>query len=431
MPNQISRRTLIGAGLGAGILAPLLAGCSPIGSLVPASSGGDTLVVHSQFSGAVSGSAVFAEVVRNYRNNFNAQIATVTNGSDLPIVFETSVLAGKEADIAIINMVGKSLAWTSNGATIPVQRYLTEWGLDARIAPGAIEEWSDADGNLRAFPYTRTNWPVAFNNRLLEQAGVSIPTTSDELIAATDALRSIGVGPVAIGGGDWTGQKLFMQIIQSFMSPLDAVEVFSSGKISESAAAIAGITHFVELRDAGVFVDSAQGFTSDSMLTQYNTGKAGIMSSMSSALALVPADRAAETTIGGWPLPSTALLTKPTIIQSFNGMGIWISERGAQKLDLVEPFIKYLFSDEVISQFILESGRDMNAVTDVTSTDYPLVAQAQALSTSDAVDPVILPDLLIPDSAFEPLTQATASAYGNSVSVERVVDLVESAYRNA
>ncbi|GAB3249066.1 ABC transporter substrate-binding protein [Kineosporia babensis] len=430
MSEPFSRRTLLTAG-GAAAALMSLSGCGAVQALRPASGGADTLVVHSQFNGAVAGADVFRAIVEQYRKNTGRSVATLSNGNDLPIVFETSVLAGKEADIAIVNMMGKTLAWTGADATVPVEKFLQPWGLAERIEPGAIEEWTTPEGHLRAFPYTRTNWPVAFNHRLLEEAGVEIPLTSEELINAADALRSKGVGPVSIGGGDWSGQKLFIQIIQSYLTADEAAEVFASGAFSSSPGAMAGIKHFAELRDAGVFVDSAQGFTSDSMLTQYNTGEAAIMSSMSSALAKVPAERAAETTIGGWPVPPQAVSTKPTVIQSFNGMGVWISENGAEKLDLVEPFVQWLFSEEVITQFVLESGRDMNALTHVTSQDFPLVAQAQALAAGDTVDPVILPDLLIPEAVFEPLTQATARAFGPGTSPEEIVEVLEASYKNA
>ncbi|UFU03588.1 ABC transporter substrate-binding protein [Ruania suaedae] len=427
MSSTLSRRALLGAGLGGGVLAPMLGGCA---SLMPAASGDETLVVHAQFAGAVAGADVYRRVVQRYREEFGAQIATLSNGSDLPIVFETSVLAGKEADIAIVNMVGKTLAWTEAGATVPVNPYLEEWGLADRITDGAVEEWTDEQGRVRAFPYTRTNWPVAFNHRILEEVGLEVPTTTEELYEAADRLRSAGYGPVAIGGSDWTGQKLFMQILQSFLTPEQAREVFASGRLGDSPGAAAGVEHFVELREAGVFVDNAQGFNSDSMLTQYTAGESAIMSSMSSALALVPDDRAAETTIGGWPVPASAVLDQPSVIQSFNGMGLWISENGSRKLDLVRPFIEYLFSEPVIGEFILESGRDMNAITETRSEDYPLVAQAQDVMASGTVDPVILPDLLIPDTAFEPLTAATAQAYGPGVGADQIIELVETAYRN-
>ncbi|WIX98230.1 ABC transporter substrate-binding protein [Amycolatopsis mongoliensis] len=427
MSHTVSRRAVLRAAIGGGVAAPLLAGC---GALMPASARPGALSVHTQLSGAVAGAQVFAGAVTTYERRTGRTVALLKNGSDLPIVFETSSLAGEEADVALVNLQGRTLSWTGLGATIPVTRLLDEWGLRDRIIPDAVAEWTDESGRLRAFPFTRTNWPVSFNTRLLEQAGVGIPTTSDELIAAADALRAKGIGPVTVGGSDWSGQKLFLQIVQGFLTAEEAKKVFRSGKLSESPAAIAGVRHFVELRDAGVFIDNVQGYTSDSELTQFNTGKAAIVPAMSSALAKVPAGRAKEVTVGGWPKPSRGgALEHPSVIRSFNGHGIWISENGAKKLDLIKPFVQYLYSDEVTDAMILGSGRDMSRITGTLSTNFPLVAQASRL-TPQQVSPVMLPDLVIPQSAFEPLVQATATAYG-PISAERIIDVFEKAYAAA
>ncbi|WP_431835631.1 ABC transporter substrate-binding protein [Cellulomonas sp. Y8] len=427
MTEGVSRRTVLKAAIGGGVLAPLLSAC---GALTPASSGPRSISVHTQLSGAVAGAQVFAQVVADYQRRTGRTVAQLKNGSDLPIVFETSTLAGKEADVAVVNMMGRTLGWTGAGATIPVEDLLDAWGLRDTIIPEAVQEWTDEDGHLRAFPFTRTNWPVSFNTALLEEAGVGIPTTSDELIAAADALRSKGIGPVTVGGSDWSGQKLFLQILQGFVTQQEARTVFSTGRLSESPGAIAGVRHFVELRDAGVFVDDVQGFTSDSELTQFNTRKAAVVPAMSSALALVPAERAAEVTVGGWPVPSGGgVIERPSVIRSFNGHGIWISENGRAKLDLIEPFVKELYSDAVTDAFILGSGRDMNRVTDTVSQDFPLVAQASRLTDED-VTPVMLPDLLIPDSVFEPMIRVTAMAYG-SAGADQIVDAFEKSYASA
>ncbi|OII43601.1 ABC transporter substrate-binding protein [Plantibacter sp. MMLR14_011] len=424
MTDGISRRTFLGTVIGGGVMIPLLTGCGP---LVPASGIPGSISVHTQLSGAVSGAQVFSDVVAAYSRATDRAVALLKNGSDLPIVFETSSLAGKEADIAMVNLQGRTLSWTRLGATIPVEDLLDDWGLRDKIIPEALEEWTDEDGHLRAFPFTRTNWPVSFNTGLLAEAGVELPTTSDELILVADALRSKGIGPVTVGGSDWSGQKLFLQILQGFLTKDEATRAFSTGKLSEFPGAVAGVEHFVELRDAGVFVDNVQGYTSDSELTQFNTRKAAIVPAMSSALALVPAERAAEVTVGGWPTPSQGgVVDHPTVIQSYNGHGIWISANGAEKLELLKPFIQNLYSPEVTSEFILGSGRDMNRITDVVSTDFPLVAQASQLTT-DQVTPVMLPDLLIPDAVFEPMIRVTAMAYG-SASADQIIDRFEQAY---
>lgn len=424
MTDGISRRSFLGTVIGGGVMIPLLTGCGP---LVPASGIAGSISVHTQLSGAVSGAQVFSDVVAAYSRRTDSAVALLKNGSDLPIVFETSSLAGKEADIAMVNLQGRTLSWTRLGATIPVEDLLDEWGLRDKIIPEALEEWTDDDGHLRAFPFTRTNWPVSFNTGLLEEAGVELPTTSDELILVADALRSKGIGPVTVGGSDWSGQKMFLQILQGFLTREEVTRAFSSGKLSEFPGAVAGVEHFVELRDAGVFVDNVQGYTSDSELTQFNTRKAAIVPAMSSALSLVPAERAAEVVVGGWPKPSRGgVVDHPTVIQSFNGHGIWISANGAEKLDLLKPFIQNLYTPEVTSEFILGSGRDMNRITDVVSEDFPLVAQASQLTT-DQVTPVMLPDLLIPDAVFEPMIRATAMAYGRA-SADQIIDRFEKAY---
>lgn len=426
-PPIPSRRSILGLGTAA-LAAPWLAGC---GSLIPASDRAGAISVHTQLSGAVAGAVQFAQATRSYEQRSGHPVALLQNGADLPIVFETSSLARKEADAAIVNMQGRTLTWTRLGATIPVQDLLDEWDLRALIMPEAITEWTTQEGDLRAFPFTRTIWPVSFNTVLLERAGVSeIPQTSEQLVEAADALRSKGIGPVAVGGADWTGQKMFLQILQGFVTQDEARTVFSTGKLSESAGALAGVEHFVELREAGVFIDDAQGFTSDSQLTQFNTGKAAIVPAMNSALALVPRDRAAEVTVGGWPVPSRgAVIDRPSIIRSFNGHGIWISARGEEHLDLIKPFVQNLYSDAVIDRFILGSGRDTSRITETVPTDFPLVAQSARL-TDKQVTPVMLPDLIIPEAAFEPMTQATASAFG-SASVDQIVETFEKSYATA
>ncbi|MBT2486832.1 MULTISPECIES: ABC transporter substrate-binding protein [unclassified Microbacterium] len=424
MTEGISRRTFLGTVIGGGVMIPLLTGCGP---LMPTSGIAGSISVHTQLSGAVSGAQVFSDVVAAYSRESDRAVALLKNGSDLPIVFETSSLAGKEADIAMVNLQGRTLSWTRLGATVPVEDLLDEWDLRDKIMPEALEEWTDEDGHLRAFPFTRTNWPVSFNTGLLDEAGVQIPTTSDELIAVADALRSKGIGPVTVGGSDWSGQKMFLQILQGFLTREEATRAFASGKLSEFPGAVAGVEHFVALRDAGVFVDNVQGYTSDSELTQFNTRKAAIVPAMSSALALVPKERAAEVTVGGWPKPTSGgVVDHPTVIQSYNGHGIWISANGAEKLDLLKPFIQNMYSPEVTSEFILGSGRDMNRITDVVSKDFPLVAQASKLTT-DQVTPVMLPDLLIPDAVFEPMIRATAMAYGRA-SADQIIDTFEKAY---
>ncbi|MEU2406243.1 ABC transporter substrate-binding protein [Streptomyces rubiginosohelvolus] len=427
MRSSLSRRGFLAAGSGLAAAAlPALSGCS---SFASADSDPGTLIVHTQLGTTAPGSPTYKAVVKEFHAEHpGLRVKNLVNGDDLPQVYETSRLARKEPDVVMVNLYDKTLAWTEVGATVDVREYLDDWGLRERVLPAALTEWTDGEGRLRAFPYFATNWPVAYNTALLERAGVgAVPTTGDQLIGAARKLRAKGIAPVTVGGNDWTGQKLLAQIIQTFLSPDEARKVYAGGDFSGSRGVREGIDYFVELRDAGVFADKAQGLTSDTMTTQYNTEAAAIQSAMSSALAKVPARTAGHTAVGGWPLAPGAAHDKPTILRSYTLIGFWISPNGVRKIASVEKFLRFMYRPEVVSRFITESGRDMALVTDTVSKDFPLVAEAQRLG--DRVGQVLLPDLHVPPTATQPLITATSTAFTRGTSAAAVRSALEAAYR--
>ncbi|MFG3260041.1 ABC transporter substrate-binding protein [Streptomyces sp. NPDC048172] len=429
MSPALNRRRFLAASAtgAAGLLAPAVTGCGAVtGGYEP-----DGLVLHSQLGGSTPGAPAFAKAVDTFRRrNPKIPVKVLTNADDLQQVYETSKLAGKEADLVLVNLYDKSLAWTEVGATLSVDRYMSRWGLRERLLAGPVEEWTDGKGRLRGFPYLRTNWPVAFNTALLERAGVDeVPRTTDALLDAAKKLRRKGIIPVTIGGNDWSGQKLLLQVMQTYMKPGEAKSVMRTGDFSGSPGARRGIELFVELRDGGVFADSAQGLTSDLMTTQISTQKAAIASMLSSAMGKVPDSAAENITVGGWPIPDDAVYEKPTIMRANASMGIWLSPNGEQKLDRVERFVRFMYSEDTVSHFV-HGGRDMALRTDQFSTEYPLVAAGQRLSDND-VSECVTPDIYVPAAATQPLIQATGVAFSPRGSARQVRTALEKAYRSA
>lgn len=427
MRSPLTRRGFLAAGSGLAATAlPALSGCS---SLAASDSDPDTLVVHSQLGTTAPGSATYLRALKRFRaENPGLKVKNLVNGDDLAQVYETARLARKEPDVVMVNLYDKTLAWTDVGATVDVKGHLDDWGLRERVLPQALSAWTDGKGRLRAFPYFATNWPVAYNRALLEKAGVhGIPRTGDELIRAARRLRAHGIAPVTTGGNDWTGQKLLAQIIQTFLTEDEARHAYTTGDFG-SRGAREGIAYFVELRDSGVFTDKPQGLTSDSMMTQFHTGKAAIESAMSSALAEVPERVARHTDVGGWPLADGAVHDKPTILRSYTLIGFWISPNGAKKADAVERFIRFMYRPDTVSRFITESGRDMAVRSDSLSTGFPLVAAAQRLGSD--VSEVLLPDVFVPPAANQPLITATSTSFTRGTSAARVRAALESAYRS-
>ncbi|QAY62788.1 extracellular solute-binding protein [Xylanimonas allomyrinae] len=385
-----------------------------------ASDGGSIDVVTRWASGSPE-----AAVQKRVFDAFTAETGiklNVTEGlENIDDQVETAVAAGKSPDLVIVNLFDKTLGWLDAGVTVAADQYVEDWGLADTLKPDALKAWrvgGTDDGELQGLPFSGFSWPVWYNTDLLTSAGVDeIPQTTDDLIAAAAKLRSAGIGPLVVGGSDWTGQKLFYQIAQSFTDAAAMKTVMQKGGYCSTDSVMQGIELFTELRDGGVFVDNAAGLNSDDMYAQYYSQKAAIMSAGSWAYAgAVDAGTGVEkvTTLGGFPLPGGAAFDKPTAFQDFTGVGFMITKEGAQPghIEKVRQLIEALYTEANVGDFVQTTSLLPSVTGDFTAfAANPLLAQSLKLDQSVSI--AVLPDVWI-GSASDPIIQVLTSAYGSS-----------------
>lgn len=421
---QLTRKIL--GGIGAVAVVAGTAACSSGG----ASTDAQELVVQTNWNSSQPQNAPLVDAVKNFTEETGIKVKLVENGDDLSQNYETSLLAGDEADVVMVNLTDKQLSWAEDGAVIPVQDFVSEWGLEDSIPQTAIDEWTDDQGNLRGFPYSGFTWPWWYNTELLAQVGVdSIPETTDDLIAASDKLRAAGIAPVVIGGNDWSGQKVFLQIMQSYMSPDETKDLLGSGDYCGNPDAMKGIEEFTKLRDAGVFVDGAEGYTVDQAASQYFAGKAAIAPMGSWSYKNSPAEISGATTLGGFPIVDGGSYDKPTAYTGATGSGFWVSPNGEKKLESVEKFVTYMYTDEVVGSLLTEGGivpLTLPEGTDVADTN-PLLAAALT-ELPESVDFAVMPDLYIPAAATNPMYRATSIAFTQGKDAAAICAALDEAY---
>jgi multiple sugar transport system substrate-binding protein len=359
------------------------------------------------------------------------KVKLVEAGEELVTEYEATVAAGSEADVVIVNLAEQSAAWVANGAAIPVNDLLTDWGLDQQITAAAIADWTNADGQVQGFPFSGFVWPVWYNTALLAQAGVDgVPASADELIAAAGKLREAGIGPVVVGGNDWSGNKLFLQIIQSYLPADEARTLFSGGGYCASENAMKGIELFAQLRDGGVFVDGVEGYTADAMNAAFYEGKAAIMPAGSWAMPGTPEALLSDVQLGGFPVPADAAFSKPTAYQGNTGVGFFVSPNGEQKLDAVKAFVSGFYTPEIIGMMVSDAAVVPTTTTDVSGTvasANPLLAQA-VTTLPAAVEFATFPDTYVGARA-EALTGASALAYSAGKSAAEICAAADAAYQ--
>jgi multiple sugar transport system substrate-binding protein len=358
-----------------------------------------TLTVMSSFTTGNATGDQFNRLAKKFTEQTGVKIEVEeVNYADLAKAYEAAKLAGQERDIIILNLTPDDTDWLPQGQVVNVKQYLDAWGLTAKLEPHAIEYWTQGDAGVAGFPFIGFNWPIWYNTDLLKKAGVDkVPATTAELIAAAGKLRAAGIQPMSLAGAEWPVQNFTTWMVQQYVRPDEAKTLFAKGGYCNSPGAVKGLDLFGQLRDAGVFIDNAQGYTADQMSTAYFTAKAAMMPSGSWAYTTVPGPVGQVTELGGFPVAPAGVYTKPT---AFNGhsAGMFLSPNGEKKISSVEKFMKFMYSQESLQSWVAEGQQILDVTSEALGTvqaSNPMVVKGSKV-TKEAVDFMLLPDSYLP-----------------------------------
>ena len=140
------------------------------------------------------------EVVPVYQGNYTETMTTAI----------AAFRAGEQPHIVQVFEVGTAtmMAAEENGAIYPVYQLMEDAGVDfdeSAYLPAVISYYSDTDGNLLSLPFNSSTPVLWYNATLLEDNGLEVPGTWDEVWAAAEVLRDAGVpSPVGFGWQSWT-----------------------------------------------------------------------------------------------------------------------------------------------------------------------------------------------------------------------------------
>jgi multiple sugar transport system substrate-binding protein len=339
--------------------------------------------------------------------------------ADIPLKVETSSAANQEPDLVFVQRVGSPLTWTDSGIAIPVNDLITQWGFDGKFRDAALENFTNPDGKIQAFPLEGYTWPIWYNTAVLEEAGVvGIPQTTDELIAAAQKVRAAGLDPVIASGADGMGQYLFTLIVQSTMTDEEAAKAFTEGDWTVPSA-IEGVKLFTQLRDAGVFVDGIEGIDFASANARFFEGNTMMSHFGAWSFADPSPELLANIQLGGFPLPAGSPHKAPIIYSAFTAKGIWITPNGAAKMDAVKRFIQFIYQPEMIARFVVDAGMTpplKDVPVDETKLN-PLFAQSLVMN----VEVAKTPDFWLPAKVQPNFAIVSQEAFTQGVTAEKIL----------
>lgn len=424
-PQHTKRAIAVAAALAVAIP---LAACSSSGGSASTSGDGDVkeLTILSDGTAGSDSDKAFDSIIADFEKSTGIKVKVTEVGASLPQSYETSLQGGKEQDVLFTTLNGEAFTWVKNKAVEPATTYIDSWGLKSAIKPEALTEWTADDGTVAGFPYDGFYYPFWYNTDLLAKAGVTeVPTTWDGFLDMIKKLNAAGVPAMVVGGSDWSGEKLFTQIAQTYMSADEAKKVFTKGNYCSNADAMKGIKLFTQLRDAGLFINGVQGYTADQMDSAFYAGKAAIMQAGSWAYAATPSKLKVQ--IGGLPVPDGAAYDKPTAYQGYNGTGFWITPNGAKKLSAVEKLIKAFYTDDAIGKEVDGTGSGLAAqASSPVKVSNPLMSYS-VNTLASKVAFAVYPDLYVGsnETSFE---SAVTLSWAKGVSAGQICQNLEKAY---
>lgn len=95
-------------------------------------------------------------------------------------------------------------------------KYMPGW--DSKVAEGAVAQTTNKDGKMVAMPtITSGSEYILYNKTLLDEQGIKVPTTYDELVAANKELKAKGLMPLALGAKDgWHLDDIFVWLSNQY-----------------------------------------------------------------------------------------------------------------------------------------------------------------------------------------------------------------------
>ncbi|WP_431070841.1 extracellular solute-binding protein [Microbacterium phyllosphaerae] len=187
------------AALAVGALA--LSGCTPDSS--GTGDGGDTTMTLWHNSTTGPGVEFWEKTVADFEGDnpgVTIEIQSIQN-EDLDGKLQTALNSGDAPDIFLQRGGGKMAAMVKAGQLKDLTDVITGGAKDE--IPDAAYSANSLDGKIYAMPVAVLPGGLFYSQDLFDQAGITEnPTTLTELEDATEALKSAGIDPIALGAKD-------------------------------------------------------------------------------------------------------------------------------------------------------------------------------------------------------------------------------------
>jgi raffinose/stachyose/melibiose transport system substrate-binding protein len=346
MVPRTPRRSIVAIGAGGLVLSLALAGCS-------AGSGSDsadgsvslTYLVDNQ-EATVATAEALADAFTAKNPDITVEVETRPQGADGDNLVKTRLATGEMSDVFGYNS-GSLLQALSPADTLVD---LSDEAWVDKLDENVVKSVGGGDGVYGVPNGQSMAGAVIYNKDIYADLGLEIPTTWDEFIANSEAIKAAGAAaPIVQTYGDtWTSQLFVLGDFNNVLAEdPDWAEKYTDNEAKYvDEPALAGFEHLQEAFEKNLYNEDFASATYADGVTMVATGAGAQYPILTFAASqLMTTNPEAADTVGTFPLPGPDAST--------NGLTVWMpgavyipKSTEGDKLDAAKKFVEFLVTPE-------------------------------------------------------------------------------------
>lgn len=272
-PRSLRRAVLGGLSLALGS-AVVLSGCS--GNAEPAA---ETVTLtmwtwSNEAREALEGGVL--EVFEEANPTIDVEVL-VQPDKDYQTLLTTGLAGSGGPDVAAIRSYGVISSFAESGNLAPLDDVITDWSGFSEVALQGVT--ARADGLRYGVPQGVQTAQVYYNKAIFADLGLDVPTTWDEFLEVSEAIKASGVKPIVIPGAAAAQIALAGEVIgNARRGGNEFTAAFVAGDVTlTDPASVASIQLMADIQP--YLVDNVTSVTLDEAVTIFATGMAAMFPS--------------------------------------------------------------------------------------------------------------------------------------------------------
>ena len=431
------------AGRSRQIAAIVLAGSAALGSLAgcgsgsSSSAGGPTTISLSMQNPDVQTADPATWAIVQAFEKENPNIKVEITGEAVSEHLQKLSIAAQSDTLPDVFWVYKSNAeeMLQGGKLMDLAPVLKDLNLTDKFPKSTVSNFTSGDA-IYGVPYQGLLTGLWYNKKILQDNGLQVPATFDDLVTVAKTLKEKGITTISNGAN----QSAFS--VWSFLADLDRfgyedkIQGILKGDGSYNNPDFLRLyQHIAELRDAGAFASNVSTQTYQQAVDQFTSGKAAMLDAGVWASSAIQKSATADN-VGFWAGPQFKDgVGNQNIIMNVASAPLAVSAKVSNdnaKLDAVKKFIAFYYGDQA-QQLLVDNGQPP------VTTYAPKVDQASQGALKAALDaakapgvtsPQSQPDLLVPTTVANAMYDSIYGVIQNQLTPQQAVDLVQSAIQS-